>query len=188
MKKTFLFCTKLRFFLSEIPPIILLFVTILHNNDSEGILKLYPLIAFSVISIVLVFLYYFRMISISTEEIRSLGVFSSKDSAIINKDKTLVFTIFPKSKMVVSLYEKGTVPAFTWSKSDVFPDVELFREKAIGGKRALTRVLSYFESPSEDIQEMMSKNDYTKVFKDFIVSKAAEENKTTYSIKFTNTI
>ena len=45
MKKTFLFCTKPLFFLTEIPPVFLLIIAILQNSQADGILKLYPLIA-----------------------------------------------------------------------------------------------------------------------------------------------
>ena len=187
MKKTYIFCTKPWFFLSEIPPIFLLIITLVYNNDSEGLLKLYPLIAFSIGAIVLIFMYFFRMISITTEEIKCIGVFSSKDSEIINKDKSLVFVLRPMNKMVVSLRGKSTAPTFSWS-NDKGADVDLFHEKAIGTNRTVKRVLSFFDVPLEDIDTLLTNESFSKEYDNYTVSKNAENENALISIKFTKTI
>lgn len=190
MKKAYLFCTKFRFYLCEIPPVLLLIITILNNKESTGVLKLYPLIIFSIASIVFIFLYFFRMITISFEEIKTIGMFSSKDSVIINKDKTLIFTFYKRKKMTVRLYGNNGTPSFSWAKGDGYQsqEIDLFREKAVGNLRSIKKTLAYFEIPKEDIKAILTHNDFSKVYDNFIVSKLKEEDKTTVSIKFTKTI
>ena len=190
MKKTYLFCTKIWFYLCEIPPIILLAVSIIYNGDSEGLLKLYPLIAFSIAAIIFVFLYFFRMIIISTEEIKCIGAFSSKDSALITKDTALIFTQSRANKLTVRLYGQSLAPAFSWSSKEGTANmrIDLFREKVIGGKRAIKRVLSYFEVPKDDVLALLSQNEYDKEFENYIVRKNVVDDKETVSIEFTRTI
>lgn len=188
MKKAHLFCTKVWFYLCEIPPIVLLIFSIMYNNDSEGLLKLYPLIIFSVAAIAFVFAYFFRMIIISTEEIKCIGAFSSKDSALITKDKTLILTKRNSGKLVVRLSGKSDAPTFSWSQSTDNIDIDLFREKAIGGDRAISKILSYFDVPKEEIADVISKEEYNKEFENFILSKSTEDEESTVSIKFKTTI
>ena len=190
MKKTYLFCTKPWFYLCEIPPIILLIVSILYNNDSEGLVKLFPLIIFSCAAIIFIFLYFFRLIIISFEEIKCVGTFSSKDSAIINKGKALIFTLKGRNKMTVRLYGNSGTPGFDWAKGEDYQplDIDLFREKAIGNLRSVKRILSYFEVPDKDINLFVSEKEYKKEFENYTVTKATEENTVTVTIKFTNTI
>ena len=190
MKKTYLFCTKLRFYLSEIPPIILLIITIMHNDSSEGLLKLYPLIIFSSACIVFIFMYFFRMISISAEDIKSIGAFSSRDKAVINKDKTLIFTFKKRNKMVVRLYGDSGLPSFNWMKNDEQKSsgIDLFRENAIGNSRTAKKILSNFQVPTEDINALIKAENYEKEYADFILTKSSLNDNFTINIKFTNTI
>lgn len=190
MKKTYLFCTKIWFYLCEIPPIVLLIISLLYNSDSTGLLKLFPLIIISSASIVFIFLYFFRMIIISFEEIKCIGAFSSKDSATINKEKSLIFTLSPGRKMIVRLYGNSGAPGFDWAKNEDYEptEIDLFREKAIGNMRSIERILSYFKVPDEDIKTLVRDDVYEKEYENFIVKKECVDNKTTVSIKFTNTI
>ena len=190
MKKTFLFCTKIWFYLCEIPPVILLIVSIIYNNDSDGLVKLYPLIVFSIAAIILIFLYFFRMIIITTDEIKCVGTFASKDSAMINKDRALIFTLTNNGKLTVRLFGNSDAPSFNWSKGDEFKhsEIDLFREKAIGGNRAISKVLSFFDVPKEDISLMLSQNEYKKDYESYSLTKSTDDDKTTVSLRFTRTI
>ncbi len=190
MKKTYLFCTKPHFFLCEIPPIILLIVSIFYNNYSEGLLKLFPLIIFSCAAIVFIFLYFFRMIIISFEEIKCIGAFSSKDNAIINKNKTLILTLHRRNKMTVRLFGSGGTPGFDWAQGEDYQpiNIDLFRERAIGNLSSVKRILSYFEIPLEDIRALEAANEYEKEYENFVLSKSTAEDEITVSISFTNTI
>lgn len=190
MKKTYLFCTNIGWFISLIPPIILLIISIYYNESSTGLLKLYPLIIFSVLAIVLTFAYFFRFITISTEEIRMHGLFSSRDAAIINEKKSLIFTIIPRKRMRVTLFGNNGLPAFNWAQGDTYVpiDIDLFREKAIGGKGAVKRVLRYFEVDDEDIDELFSTDSFEKEYDAFILKKERVEKNTVVTIYFTKTI
>ena len=190
MKKTYLFCTKPGWFLTLIPPIILLIISIANNGNSDGLLKLYPLIIFSIVAIALIFAYFFRFITISTEEIRMHGLFSSRDSAIINEKKSLIFTIRSRKRMKVTLFGNNGLPAFNWAQGDDYTpiDIDLFREKAVGSRRAITRVLRYFGVSDEDCRKIFSSDSFEKDYDGFILKKETLEKQKQITIYFTKTI
>ena len=190
MKKTYLFCTKIGWFITLIPSIVLLIISIYYNESSTGLLKLYPLIFFSVLAIFFTFAYFFRFITITNEEIRMHGMFSSKDSALINEKKSLIFTIIPRKRMRVTLFGNNGLPAFNWAQGDNYTpiDIDLFREKAIGSRSAVKRVLRYFEVDEEDIKELFSSDSFEKEYDAFILKKERAEKNTVVTIYFTKTI
>ena len=96
MRGIFLFCTKLWIYLSELPLIILFMVAVRQNKNIDTPVRLYPLMIALVIGMVLIFLYYFRIVKINFEEIRMIGLFSGRDKALIKKDRTLTFTLWPR--------------------------------------------------------------------------------------------
>ena len=102
----------------------------------------------------LVSLYFFRFILISYDEIRYIGLFSSRDSAVINKDKTIIIRFLSYGRLKISLFgTDGKAPALDWAQSDEnYTPVEifLFRGKAVGGKRCVKRILKYFSVPKEE--------------------------------------
>ena len=190
MKKTFLFCTKPLFYLSEIPPVALLILCICQNSQAEGVLKLYPLIAVLCLFIVFIFLYFFRGISISNEEIQSVGLFSSRDRAIIDKGKTLTATIRPDKYVRIELSEKTANSSFSWDKEKQLPltDINLYRDKAIGGKRAADKILRYFDVSREDRALLLSDEDFEKSYENFnLIGRTIDKNRR-ISIEFTQTI
>ena len=190
MKKVILFCTKLRFFFVEIPPILLLLIAISYNDTVDTAIKLYPLIAVSVLFIIFVFLYFFRLIIISTEEIRSAGLFSSRDSAIINKGKALIITPLKKNKLRVVLFGKSGIPDFSWAKNEGYENLEidLYREVAVGGTATLKRIFKYFGVPSDEIKSILNTDFYKKEYKYFTLTASTENGVKEYRILFTETI
>ncbi len=190
MKKTFLFCTKPIFFLTEIPPLVLLIIAISQNNQADGFLKLYPLIAVLCICITMIFLYYFRLISISFEEIQTVGVFSSRDHAIIDKGKTLTAIIKPNGYVKIELSEKVANSSFSWSRDNELPltDMNLYRERAIGGKGAVVRILKYFSVSREDQNNVFTEKKFEKVYENFILTSSLEDGERHISIEFTQTV
>ena len=130
------------------------------------------------------------MITITHEEIKAVGLFSSKESVVINKDKTLVMTLSKRNKMVIRLRGNSGTPAFSWAKPIDYKsqEIDLFREKAVGNARTIKKVLSYFEVPTEDINSLTNQHEFRKNYDSFIVSKSKEDNQITVSIKITNTI
>ena len=189
MKKTFLFCTKIWFYLSEIPPLVLMIFAIIYNKNAEGGVGLYPLILFSAAAAIMIFIYFYRLIIISNEEIRSAGLFSSRESAVIEKDTKLRITMEQGKALRIELLGKAKTPDFTWMKNDDYigKDISIYREKAIGGKKAVTRVLGYFGVTSNDINEAYS-NSFSKEYDYFTFSSLHEEKTVQITLSFTKTI
>ena len=188
MKKVSLFCTKIWFYLSEIPPIVLMIFAIIYNTD-DGI-GLYPLIVFSASVAILIFIYFFRMIVISHEEIRSVGLFSSRDSAVIEKDTKLRITMEGGGNLHVALLGKRKMPDFSWAKIEDYQscDVNIYREKAVGGKSSVTRILKYFGVSSADIDSVLQSDSFTKDYEYFVISSMKQENLKQITLSFTKTI
>ena len=191
MKKVVIFCAKLRMYLSEIPLIIIFAASIYLNGTMENLVKLYPLIIVSGAGIIMTFLFLFRICVISVEEIKSMGLFSSHDSAIINKDKTLILTLHKHRKLKIALFgNDGTAPELDWLKGDDYVpmDIYLYRESAVGGKGTVRRVLKYFDVPSNDIDELLSVNGGSKDYENITVTGERREDVFEVRIKFRETI
>ena len=152
MKSVYLFCTKPWVYLTELPVIILLSVAIAFNDESEELYKYYPLIVFLIFSAMFIFIYFFRMISVNTDEIRYHGLFSSRDSAFINENKSLVISLMGMGNMRLELFgDASEAPPFEWMKAEDIShrDVCLFRGRAIGGKGSARKILEYFAIQKE---------------------------------------
>lgn len=191
MKSVYIFCTKWYVFLTELPLFGLLAASIAYNKHAEGLLKLYPLITALSLGIIFYFLYFFRMISISYDEIRYIGLFSSKDRAVINKDKTVILSFHSLHKIKVRLFgSDGKAPSLDWAQnSDNFTPVDyfLFRGKAVGGFNVATRVLKYFSVPAEDCQAFI-KGDHTAEYENVLVTSATVNGNKEIRIKITKTV
>ena len=188
MKSIFLFCTKLRFYLTELPVIILLAIALRCNESSTEPLKLYPLITVLSLAIVFIAVYFFRAITLTHEEIRYHGLFSSKDSALITKDKTLRITVLGKRRLRLELFgDAGESPAFEWMRQEdvVHREICLFRGKAIGGMGTVSRILRNFGMESE-----LDPTALGVLFEDddVIISSEGSDSAGCYGIKFKRTI
>lgn len=178
-------------FLTELPIVGLLVLAICFNSSAGGQLKLYPLITVLSLAIILIFIFLFRVIVISAEEIRAIGPFSSKDKAIINKDKTLILTLRDRGRLIVTLFgNDGERPALDWARGDDYipVDINLFRERVEGRVGSAKKILRYFGIPSSDISAIVSGDCFTAQYDGFTVS-AEEENSTLQiKIKFNETL
>lgn len=187
MKKTFLFCTPWWLFLCEIPLILLLIQAIALNGYSDNLVKLYPLILTTIAAIIVMLLYLFKVVIISNEEIKISGLFSSKDSAIINKDRTLMLRLSPKGRIKrVILHGTSGLSDYSWARAEDYtpPRIDLFREKALGGTRALKRVLTYFGIPSEDIAAAISESELKQEYASYILEKKSDGADSVISLYF----
>ena len=179
-------------YLTELPLIILLAFAIAFNNSAGGFLKLYPLIITSICIIIFIFIFFFRVIALSGEEIRIIGRFTSRDGAIINKGKKLTMTLDKKNRLKLELFEDdGVLPELDFLKND--PDykphgLNLFREKAVFGKSALRRVLKYFEIGDEHISGIFSSDTYECTTKLLSLTSIDDGDVLSVSIEFTETI
>lgn len=150
MKNVFLFCTRIWVYLTELPVIFLLLVAVRYNEGSKELFKLYPLIIFLSLAIIFIAVYFFRMITVNREEIRYHGLFSSKDSALITKGKTLRIAFLGKGSLRLELYgDAGESPAFEWMRQEdvVHREICVFRGTALGGAATVSKILDLFGAP-----------------------------------------
>ena len=191
MKFVFLFCSKLRVYLTELPVVLLLAVAIHYNDGSDALFKLYPLQIFLVLAILFILVYFFRAITITYDEIRYHGLFSSRDSAVINKDKTLIITMKPGRRLAVELFgNDGKLPALDWLKDDDTPpvDIFLFRGKAVGGERSVRSVLKYFGVAEQDLGAVFTEDSFSAEYDDVSLSVEKKEDIRIFKIKMKETI
>ena len=177
-------------YLSELPLIILLMVSIKQNKHVDTPVKLYPMIIALIIGIVLIFLYYFRVLKINYEQIKMIGLFSGRDKAIIKKDRTLSFTLWPRGKMIVELSGRGEAPALDWVAPEDYENLEvnLFRAKAVGNERTLKHCLMFFDIPTGDFEEIFTDKDITIDYDDITLFAKNEGELRKVSIFFKESI
>lgn len=191
MKSVFLFGTRMRMYLCEIPVIFLLAVSIYFNDKVDGALKLYPLILACCAAAIFMFVFLLRGISVSAEEVRSVGPFSSRDAAIIKKDITLVMTVMPGRKLRVELFGIDESPVFDWQKGNNAveeEEINLYRDTAVGGHGSALRVLTYFGIDRGEAEEILGSDSFSATYDTFIFSKEKTEKGYTYTLKFTETV
>ena len=141
-------------FWCEIPLTFLLILSIKHNDSITSTpFKLYPLIAVTVLAMIFAIIYFFRVVKISLEEVRAIGVFSSRESAMVNEGKILVLRLENNNAIGISLIgNDGVVPGFDWLKTtgDAPRDISLFRERAYGSYSAVLHTLMALGISIED--------------------------------------
>ncbi len=137
----------------EIPLIALLAWAMSVNIHAEGTLKLYPLIIVLIGAIIFTAVFLLRLVEVSYSEIKAIGRFSSRDSAIINEGKRLNLKLLDGGKVRIILFGRDEMPGFDWLKPEEGDggELPLFRGKVYGGKRAIKSVLKYFGVGREDI-------------------------------------
>ena len=123
---------------------------------------------------VFIVIFYFRVITISNQEIRIHGFFSSKDRAFINKGRTVKMTILKKRKIKFELFSIEQKPAYDWMKTeDYIPqEICLFRATSAGGARSVKLALKFFGTDATDIEKLFADAPY--------------ENQLTYTTVFSN--
>ena len=191
MKKIVLNCSHPCFFLTEIPPILLLAIAIAYNGRADNLLKLYPLIIASIAAIIFIALYFFRLILIKTDEVVQIGRFSSRDRAMLDEGKTLILTLMNKNKIKIEVFgSDGQSPAFDWLAGEDAKPVEfyLFRGRALGGARAASKILQFFGTPKDDCLNIINSNDFKKDYEQFTVTTSEVNSNREIRIKFTQTI
>ena len=191
MRKTFIFGTKLRMYLCELPLIFVLAVAIYFNPGMTNPGKLYPLIFVMAAGIVLMFLYLYRGVSISGERIKSVGLFSSRDSVLVEKNQTLVFTLRPKSMLKIELNSEDDTPAFDWiDRNDPkrIKALNVYRDVAVGGAPKVARVLRDFGVDENDIEKLLMSESAEIETADLVLKKEKSDFGDKYSIHFTNNL
>ena len=190
MKKFLFFpCTILRPFLVSLPLVLIMAAAIRLNDAVDTPLKLYPLIIFLGGAIIFTFVYFFRAIILTKDEVKYIGLFSSRDRAVINEGKTLIITLKPKHRMKVDLYGNDGVNAeLDWLKDEnVVRDTYLFRGSAIGGTSEIDRIFDLFDVPM--VGSMLQPLEGTTLdYEDYTVTTSETDGNLEVRIKFKRTI
>ena len=182
--------TVLRPILISIPPAIALIASIILNDLVKAPGGLYPLIVFSSLLILFTFVFFFRAVLLSKEEIKMIGPFSSKDSSVINEGKTLIITRRSAGRISLDLYGNNGVNAdLDWLRDvHTIRDIYLFKSNVVGGAGAIKSILLFFGISKEDADSLVSAREAYKEYPDYIVSVSCPDEKQELRIKFTNTI
>ena len=149
-------------FLTELPLMILLSVCWRYSPKVENLLGLWPLMIALMALIVFLAFYFFRLVEISWEQIRDIGLFTRRDSSTVNAGKTLSLTLLHNGKLRIALLGKvGEEALFDWtSKEDAESEIALYRGNAYGGASALKKLLGYFGAAAEDLGAILGEGDF----------------------------
>ena len=192
MKATYIFASRLRAFWVLLPMAAILIISICFNNDADGLVKLYPLILFSIGGIIFTFVYLFRFISVSYSEIKYIGRFTSRDSATVNEGKTLVIDLLEKNRVSIQLWgNEGYNPEIKWLTNETgeVDDICLFRGKAYGNENIAVKLLTYFGVPdTSDIERILKEDGFTKSYENVTVTSLTELEHRQIRIKFDKTV
>ena len=191
MKKAYLLCTRLWVFWVELPLAFLLYVAIRHNDSVPSLVKLYPLIIMAIAAMIFAIIYFFRIMKLSYAEIRYIGLFTSRDSAMINAGKRLIIKRFKRGKLGFILMGHDEMAGFDWLKpedEEEHKEIALFRGKAFGGDKAISRILRTYGVKSADIPKILNEDGYSKSYTNVTVTTAHMENGNEVEIRFDRTV
>ena len=192
MKRITFFSTRIWVYLFDLPLILLFAAAVALHNKSTDLLKFYPLEILLGAAILFIPIYFFRAVTVSRDEIRARGLFSSRDKAVINKGKMLIVSLKSRRRMNIDLYgNDGQVAALDWlkNKPDYEPmDIYLFRGKALGGKKKAMRLLALFDLTPEDAEALVTAGIPKKETKDVRVTSEKKHDMTEIRIFFKETM
>ena len=177
MKGTFIFSSRLRVYLTELPLIILLATAIHFHDASDSLMKFYPIEIAAAAGIMFIAVYFFRGVFLTTDEVRAIGLFSSRDHALIEKDMTLKIELKSRRRLTISLWGNDGTPAFEWQtveEAKAVGDVRLFSERAIGGRKAAKRILALYTLPKDLLDKAVSVDGFEYSDESIAVRSAAE--------------
>lgn len=191
MKPIYIFAARFRAFWVLLPMAIVLSLSLRFNSTADGLLKLYPLIVFSIGCIIFTFIYYFRFVAISYSEIKYVGKFTSRDSATINEGKTLVLELLEKSRLSIQLYgNEGYNPEIKWltNAEGEGGDICLFRSKVFGGEGMAALILGHFGTEDADLDAIFSTEPFKKSYENVTVTTLTENEHKVIRIRFDKTV
>ncbi len=190
MKSIYFFSTKLKIYITELPLVVLLVFAIIYNKHSNGLLKFYPLQVLLILGIIFIFIYFLRFVRLNTDEVRCIGLFSSKDRVALKKDRRLVLSLKKGRRLLVEVFGIGEAPLLDWVNPEEYSDSEIniFRAKAVGGARSAKKMLKYFDIPQNDFEEILKNESFEKEYEAISLSVTNTEDSKKISLRFTKTI
>ena len=161
-KRIYMTSTKWRYFLTELPLLLVLAIALYYNGRMTTVVRLYPMIVVFCGLILFDFLYFFRLVRFSYEDVRTVGRYSSRDKVLLVKDKTLVLTVLPHHKLRVEVIgcDEGTPTLAFIKDEDAQPFCQL-RCKAVGGKASVLRLLSFYKIEGIDTAALFAQPPYS---------------------------
>lgn len=192
MKKLYFLCTRPWIYLTTLPLIAVFVLAIIYNGRADGIWKLYPLIITSALGIVAIFVYFFKFLTLTTDELATYAVFLSRDKAVINKDKTLIIGKESLTRIRLDLFGRDDEPpALDWVRDDesfLAREIYLFRSKVLGGVWCYPTILKYFGVPSNTAKSLAKCNGTYEDDAVYVSSEGGESGTQEIRITFKKTI
>ena len=190
MKPIYIYASRLRAFWVLLPMSLVLTLSLRYNSASTQLLKLYPLIIFSIGAIIFTFVYLFRFIAISYSEIKYIGRFTSRDCVTINEGKTLVIELLDKSRVSIRLHgNEGYNPEIKWlTESGDGSDICIFRGRAYGNETIAIRILYHFGVDAGDIEKILSDDGFDATYENVSVTALTEDSHRQIKIHFDKTV
>lgn len=150
-KHLYLSSTKWGYYLFLLPLALWFALALYYNRYAEGALRYYPMLIAVAGMMVMVFLFFFRLVKLSYDEIRTVGRFSTRDRVILAEGKTLVITLRPHGMLGVDVYgHDGEVAALEWLRDTEPTDLRQLHTRAVGGAKALRRILAFYRVTGYD--------------------------------------
>jgi hypothetical protein len=187
----YIYASRLRAFWVLLPMSIVLTLSVRYNSATSGLLKLYPLIIFSIGAIIFTFVYLYRFIAVSYSEIKSIGRFTSRDFATVNEGKTLVVDLLEKKRIGIQLLgNEGYNPDIKWltTDEDGTADICIFRGRAYGDENIAIRILYHFGVDDDDIDQTFDEDGFEKNYENVTVTSLTVENHRQIKIHFDKTV
>ncbi len=190
MKSIYFFSTKLAVYLTELPMIVFLVLAIAYNNNADTLFKLYPLQAALIALMIFTFVYFLRFVKLSADEVRCVGLFSSKDRVALKKNRCLVLTLKKRRKLLFEVFSIGEAPLLDWVNPEDYTnsEINIFRAKSVGGERSAKKMLKYFDIPNDDFSEILESESFEKEYEAIILSATTTDLGRKISLRFTETI
>ena len=154
-----------------LPMIYVMTLAIHYNSSVPGWLRLYPLIFLSAAGIVFTFVFLFRYLEISYSEIRYIGRFSSRDSALINEGKSLIIYREAHGRIKIYLFGNDGLPELDWMRDQTTCENEIcmFRGKCWGGERTVRKILRSFGVDESDLPVILNSERFNVAYENVSV-------------------
>jgi hypothetical protein len=178
MNRIYLLKMRVWAFLIEVPLMALLMICWNVNDQVDELLKLYPLIIALAAGIIFLAVYLFRLVEVSWEEIRDIGLFTRRDSGLISKGRVLELRLKAHGLVGITLMgHDGEYAGFDWMRPDegAPSDIALYRGNAYGGKGAIGKLLRYFGADDAEVAGLIAM-DIIKADFEYASATACREN------------
>lgn len=143
IKSLYFLSSRLWYFLTEIPLVLLLAVTLHHHDSSQDLLKFYPLEILTVAAMVAVFLFFFRTVTVRMDEVRRFSSFGERDGHTIEEGEELVLLFDNKGYLQLTVEGEDVPPDFAWCQSEKRRRV-LFRARITFPRISASAILSLY--------------------------------------------